>query len=248
LADARELVSGLFLDVAKEITTEDSKKIRELVRNAAIRDDRRLSSRELDQVANAAVQIREALQPLVEQAEQASGAKKGAIRKHINRVRDALLAGQPLKNEDVALVAGIDQKNLEKARRLGKGLLADVLAQADDETDLRELTNDLCLRTDGKISKEDLDAIVQWSLKYVREGAEEAGRRFEDIRVQVAAPAYVSADRCKGCMQCVLVCDTMAKHHAIKMVMIDQLPEQYNITSDKCSYEQEQLKLAAVNR
>lgn len=40
--------------------------------------------------------------------------------------------------------------------------------------------------------------IVQWSLKYVREGAEEAGRRFEDIRVQVAAPAYVSEDRAKA--------------------------------------------------
>ena len=40
--------------------------------------------------------------------------------------------------------------------------------------------------------------IVEWSLKYVREGAEEAGRRFEDIRVQVAAPAYVSADRAKA--------------------------------------------------
>src|SRR5918995_706025 len=40
LEDARELVGGLFLEVAKEITTEDSKKIRELVRNTAIRDDR----------------------------------------------------------------------------------------------------------------------------------------------------------------------------------------------------------------
>jgi Pyruvate/2-oxoacid:ferredoxin oxidoreductase delta subunit len=37
--------------------------------------------------------------------------------------------------------------------------------------------------------------------------------------------AYVAVDRCKGCAQCVWVCDNMAKHHAIKMVMIDQLPE-----------------------
>lgn len=36
--------------------------------------------------------------------------------------------------------------------------------------------------------------------------------------------AYVAVDRCKGCAQCVWVCDNMAKHHAIKMVMIDQLP------------------------
>lgn len=36
--------------------------------------------------------------------------------------------------------------------------------------------------------------IVEWSLRYVREGAEEAGRRFEDIRIMAAAPAYVSDD------------------------------------------------------
>src|ERR671924_600874 len=43
LEQARELVGGLFVEVAPEITTEDSKKLRELVRNAAIRDDRRLT-------------------------------------------------------------------------------------------------------------------------------------------------------------------------------------------------------------
>jgi Pyruvate/2-oxoacid:ferredoxin oxidoreductase delta subunit len=37
--------------------------------------------------------------------------------------------------------------------------------------------------------------------------------------------AYVAVDRCKGCAQCVWVCDNMAKHHAIKMIMIDQLPK-----------------------
>lgn len=36
--------------------------------------------------------------------------------------------------------------------------------------------------------------IVEWSLKYVREGAEEAGRRFEDIQIMSAAPAYVADD------------------------------------------------------
>ena len=41
-----------------QITTEDAKKIRELVRNAAIRDDRKLTPRELELVAVAAEQIR----------------------------------------------------------------------------------------------------------------------------------------------------------------------------------------------
>src|SRR5439155_22821301 len=45
--------------------------------------------------------------------------------------------------------------------------------------DVRELTNDLCLRTDGKIQKEDLDAIVQWLLK-VREMYQDIEQRRQD--------------------------------------------------------------------
>ena len=36
--------------------------------------------------------------------------------------------------------------------------------------------------------------IIEWSLPYVREGAEEAGRRFEDIQIMSAAPAYITDD------------------------------------------------------
>ena len=50
LEDARKLVSGMFVELVGQITTEDSKKIRELVRNAAIRDDRKLTPRELELV------------------------------------------------------------------------------------------------------------------------------------------------------------------------------------------------------
>ena len=58
LEDVRTLVSGLFVELVAQITTEDAKKIRELVRNAAIRDDRKLTPRELELVAVAAEQIR----------------------------------------------------------------------------------------------------------------------------------------------------------------------------------------------
>ena len=61
------------------ITTEDAKKIRELVRNAAIREDRKLTPRELEQVAAAAEQILAAISPLERELEKATGAKKGAI-------------------------------------------------------------------------------------------------------------------------------------------------------------------------
>ncbi len=170
LEEARKLVAGLFLDVAKKITTEDSKKIRELVRSSAIRDDRQLSSRELDQVANAAAQIREAVAPLLAEYEKSSGSKKGAVRKHIGKVIDTLFEGGDL-GDDAELVKGVDTKNLDKAKDLGKGLLREVLDTAEPGAtadELRDLTNDLCLKADGRMQKEDLDSIVQWSLK-VRE-------------------------------------------------------------------------------
>jgi DNA-directed RNA polymerase subunit beta' len=185
LDEARELVGGMFKEVAPQITTEDSKKIRELVRNTAIREDRKLAPRELEAVAATAVQIREALAPLHKELAKASGSKKGAITKHLNRVVDGLLDPKAeLTEEDQALVTGVDAKQLEKARELGNGLLRDVLEQAPEDADadaVRELTNDLCLRTDGKISKEDLDAIVQWLVK-VRETYQDIEARKEDTR------------------------------------------------------------------
>src|SRR5438874_12135042 len=181
LEEARGLVSGIFADLATSISTEDSKKVRELVRNAAIREDRKLSSRELEQVGQAAEEIRAATAGLRKELESATGSKKGAVTKHLNKILDALLSGGELSDEDASVVAGVDPKNLEKARELGNGLLKDVLEGSDDETDVRELANDLCLRTDGKISKEDLDAIMQWSLK-VREMYLDIESRREDAR------------------------------------------------------------------
>jgi DNA-directed RNA polymerase subunit beta' len=195
LEEARSLVGGMFAEFAGSITTEDSKKIRELVRNAAIRDDRKLSPRELELVSTTALQILEALAPLRAELEKASGSKKGAITKHLNKVIEALVSGGELSEEDQKLVESVDLKQLERARQLGNGLLHDVLEQADPDAEagtVRELTNDLCLRTDGKIQKEDLDALVQWSLKVremyldiesrrgdAREAAVEAVRRLE---------------------------------------------------------------------
>ncbi len=195
LEQARELVGGLFVEVAPQITTEDSKKIRELVRNFAIREDRKLAPRELETVAGTAVQVREALAPLTKELAKATGSKKGAVTKRINRVVEALLTGAEPGAQDAELVASVDAKSLEKARELGNGLLRDVLEQASPEADaetIRELANDLCLRTDGKIAKEDLDAIVAWLLKVremyldiesrradAREAAVESVRRLE---------------------------------------------------------------------
>jgi DNA-directed RNA polymerase beta' subunit len=144
LEEVRELVGKMFVEVANQITTEDSKKIRELVRNAAIRDDRRLSPKELETVATVAIQIREALAPLNKQLAKATGSKKGRDHKHVNRVLDGLLDPKgEVHEEDQELVANVDRKQLEKARELGNGLLREVLEQADpgaSPDELRELT------------------------------------------------------------------------------------------------------------
>src|SRR5881628_2078757 len=105
LEEARKLVNGLLVELVPKITTEDSKKIRELVRNAAIRDDRRLAPRELEQVASAAEQVLAAIAPLEKELTKASGAKKGAITKHIMRIVDALLLGEDVHEEDAGYVA-----------------------------------------------------------------------------------------------------------------------------------------------
>jgi probable F420-dependent oxidoreductase len=36
--------------------------------------------------------------------------------------------------------------------------------------------------------------LIRWFLRFVKEGAEEAGRSFDDIQVMAAAPAYLTAD------------------------------------------------------
>jgi DNA-directed RNA polymerase subunit beta' len=182
LEEARSLAGGIFPQLAKTITTEDGKKIRELVRQTATRDDRKLAPREIESVANAAQEIHEALDPLRAELEASSGSKKGAITKHLHRLVDALTSGAELSEDDAAIVAGVDAKNLEKAREVGNGLLADVLAQAqggDSPEAVRELAYDLCLLPGAK--KDDLDVVGQWALK-VREMAADMDSRREDAR------------------------------------------------------------------
>ena len=129
LEDARKLVNGLFVELVGQITTEDAKKIRELVRNAAIRDDRKLSARELEQVASAAEQILAALAPLREEQDKATGSKKGAVSKHINRVLTALLEGGAARGRRRRARRWRSSPRTSRRRASSApGLLADVVA------------------------------------------------------------------------------------------------------------------------
>ena len=139
---------------------------------------------QLDQVSNAAVQINEALAPLHKEADKATGSKKGAVTKHMNKVRDALLAGEEVEGDDAEMVKGVDKKNLDKAHELGNGLLLELLETltgGEPAEDIRELAGDLCLRAEGLMDKADWDALIQWSLK-VREMYLDIESRREDAR------------------------------------------------------------------
>jgi DNA-directed RNA polymerase subunit beta' len=181
LEEARALVGGMFVQLAPQITTEDSKKIRELVRNAAAQENRReLTSREIDLIGNTAERILEALAPLHKDLAKATGSKKGAITKHLNRVVEAVVGGDELPEEDAALLASVDLKQVERAREAGHGLLAEVLAAATPGSDVRELAHDLVLRPEAR-NKQEWEAIQQWLLK-VREMYLDIEQRREDTR------------------------------------------------------------------
>ena len=178
------LAGGVFLRVAKDVTTEDQKKLRDLVRRAAVRDDRELTARELESVVSAAAEIRSKLATLYAETASASGAKKGALTKRINRIQDALLTGAEIEGDDADIVADIDRKALAKAGALGNGLMKETLdGSADDATeeDIRKLAGELCLKDDSRGRQEDFDAIVQWLIK-VREMYQDIESRREDAR------------------------------------------------------------------
>ena len=52
--------------------------------------------------------------------------------------------------------------------------------RSTDPKELRETANDLCLRTDGRMSKEDVKAIEQWALK-VRDTYQDIQARKKDV-------------------------------------------------------------------
>ena len=71
---------------------------------------------------------------------------------------------------------------LDKTRQIGAGLLREVVEQGTsaDKAELRELANDLCLRTDGKMSRDDIRVVEAWALK-VRDTYNDMQARRKDV-------------------------------------------------------------------
>ncbi len=186
LAAARGLAGGLLRDVAARIGGEDPKKVRELVHNAAVRDDRKLTARELDLLHGAAEALLAAAADTVDAVENGKGTAKGNARKQLDRLATYLGGDDAVATAgDLDLLHGaVAQKELDKVRALGAGLLADLLRNAfehgrEDEYDLRASANDLCLKSDGKISRDDHRQVEAWALK-VREMVQEINQRRKD--------------------------------------------------------------------
>ena len=189
LEDARGLANGLLKEASKRIAGEDPKKVRELVRDSAVRDDRRLGPKELDNVAGWAATARELLASELQLILDSKGPEKTKAKNAV-KARLSYLAGDDvtLKEPDQQWLAKLVEAGpgaapaLEKTRQLGVGLLREVIEQGEstDPKELRETANDLCLRTDGRMSKEDVKAIEQWALK-VRDTYQDIQARKKDV-------------------------------------------------------------------
>ena len=192
LETARELASSVLGDVARRIAGEDARKVRELVRSAAVREDRQLTPKELDTIAAWSQAVLDVSTDTVTLLHEGKGTAKGNARKAVDRLT-GYLAGDDAAldaKKDAGLVERLlehkseAQKDLDKARGIGAGLLADVVraaAEADpaDRGELRDLANDLCLRTDGRMSKDDVKVLEAWALK-VREAYLDTQARRKD--------------------------------------------------------------------
>ena len=130
---ARDLANGLLKDVARRVAGEDPKKVRELVRSVAVREDRQLNPRELDLVAAYAAAALEAIADDVVQIHEGKGTAKGNARKALDKLAgylagdddDADHAEQDGDPRRAAAAERGTQRELDKARGLGAGLLAE---------------------------------------------------------------------------------------------------------------------------
>ena len=183
----------MLKDVARRIAGEDTRKVRELVRSAAVREDRQLSAararrrRRLGE--GRARRRREGRRPTPARAR----ARRSPTARRPSSAWRSTWPATPRRStprrttgpiERLLEPKGDTQKELDRARGLGGGLLADVVRAAvdlpeEERGELRDLANDLCLKTDGRMSKDDVKVLEAWALK-VREAYLDAQARRKD--------------------------------------------------------------------
>ncbi len=189
LDDARKLAGGLLAEAAKRVAGEDPRKVKELVRETAIREDRRLGPKELDNVAAWAAAARGLMGEELDAMQELKGSERTKARNAL-KPRLSFLGGDDvtLKGADSEWLAQLIEAGpgaaaaLDKTRQIGAGLLREVVEQGDsaDKAELRDLANDLCLRTDGKMSRDDIRVVEAWALK-VRDTYNDMQARRKDV-------------------------------------------------------------------
>ena len=187
LATDREVAGGLLGEIATNLELTDPKRTREAIHKLAVRDDRALTPKELELVANVAADAIDYLKEPVGRVRTGKGAQKSAGRRAVEAAAVYFEGDDSAKDAEAIVAAltggGLSQKDIDKARGLGNGLLADVIRAAPDEEakgfDVKQLTNDMCLKAGGKMTRDDHRRIEEWALK-IREMLQEFESRKKD--------------------------------------------------------------------
>ena len=187
LAEDRLAAGGLLAEIAIQLTDTTKKVVGDTIHRLAVREDRNLTPKEIDNVAAVAADAIDILKEEIKRVRDGKGAQKSAGRRALE-ASAAFLAGDDTAKDADALAEKLTgstrtRKELDKARGLGNGLLADVVRLAPDvpakELDVKELTNDLCLKASGKMTREDHRRIEEWTAK-ITEMLKDAEQRKKD--------------------------------------------------------------------
>ena len=187
LAEDRLAAGGLLAEIAIQLTDTTKKVVGDTIHRLAVREDRNLTPKEIDNVAAVAADAIDILKEEIKRVRDGKGAQKSAGRRALE-ASAAFLAGDDSAKDAEALAEKLTgstrtRKELDKARGLGNGLLADVVRLAPDvpakELDVKELTNDLCLKASGKMTREDHRRIEEWTAK-ITEMLKDAEQRKKD--------------------------------------------------------------------
>ena len=132
---------------------------------------------------SAAEQIRAALGRAPRRAGRGDRLQEGrGLEAHQQRARRAARRARRSRARTPSIVASVDaEEPREGARARQRPARATWSPRPTTTPTSASSTNDLCLRTDGKIQKEDLDSLIQWALK-VREMYLDIESRREDTR------------------------------------------------------------------
>src|SRR5206468_4039636 len=130
LEEARVLAGGLLTDVAKRIAGEDPKKVRELVRESVIREDRKLQGKDLAALFAWVGAAHGLIGSELEAIEAAKGLEKTKARNAVKARMTWLAGGElQLKKPDEESIAKLVEAGpgsaatLDKTRQLGAGIL-----------------------------------------------------------------------------------------------------------------------------